>query len=158
MPAEVLEHLVARDLDAASAGLGVTVPDAFLEQAWLWEMRAADIAADPTWEPWLIRVVLDPAGTVVGHVGFHGPPDADGTVGAGYEILPEQRGQGYAKAALAALIDEAARRGVRTLRATVAPENLASRTVVAANGLTHVGERLHETRGLELVYEIACTA
>lgn len=155
IPVEVLGHLDRGDLDGASSALGLRLPDAFLEDAWLWTMRAEDLAADPSWAPWLVHAVVGPAGTVVGHAGYHGPPDPNGTVEAGYTIVPEHRGRGYAKAALGALIDLAAARGVRTLRATVAPDNLASLAVVTAHGLTHVGEQVDEVDGLELVYELA---
>ena len=98
-------------------------------------------------------VVVDPDG-VVGHAGFHGPPDAGGTVEVGYTVAPSLRGRGHATAALHALVDEAQRSpGVRVVRATVAPDNAPSLAVVRRVGFVHVGEQVDEVDGLELVFE-----
>jgi ribosomal-protein-alanine N-acetyltransferase len=74
----------------------------------------------------------------------------------GYSIDPEFRRQGYARAALRALLARAAAEpGVRTFRATIAPDNVASRDLVLAHGLVEVGEQWDDEDGLEIVFEVA---
>jgi ribosomal-protein-alanine N-acetyltransferase len=114
------------------------------------------VRADPAAKAWVVRaVVVEPEG-VVGHAGFHGPPDADGPVEVHYTVLPHLRGRGYAKAALRALVAEAtAAPSVRFVRASVRPGNAASLAVVRGAGFVQVGQHVDETDGLELVHELA---
>ena len=42
--------------------------------------------------------------TVVGDIGFMGPPGEDGDVEIGYCVIPDRRGRGYAGEAVAALV------------------------------------------------------
>jgi RimJ/RimL family protein N-acetyltransferase len=123
----------------------------------VWEIRAEQVVEDPPSGAWVTGVVWDPArGVAVGRAGYHGPPDADGMVEVGYSIDPEFRRQGYARAALRALLARAAAEpGVRTFRATIAPDNVASRDLVLAHGLVEVGEQWDDEDGLEIVYEVA---
>lgn len=44
-------------------------------------------------------------------------------------------------------------RGVRVFRASIAPDNVASRAMLQQLGFVHVGEQLDEDDGLELVFE-----
>ena len=74
----------------------------------------------------------------------------------GYTIIEEHRGHGYAAEAARILWSYAAGHpDVRTLRATVEPDNLASLRIIESAGLVHVGEQIDPEDGLELVYEIA---
>ena len=120
-----------------------------------WAMRARQVAGDPSAAAWITRVVLDAErGLAVGRAGFHGPPDADGMVEVGYAIDPIYRRQGYARAALRALLAEAAvAPGVRTVRASVSPANVASRELIRSEGFVPVGEQIDEDDGLEIVHE-----
>ena len=66
---------------------------------------------------------------------------------------------GYARAALATLLDRAAHEpAVRTVRATVAPDNVASRDLVLQYGFVRVGVQWDDEDGLEVVYEVAVRA
>jgi RimJ/RimL family protein N-acetyltransferase len=122
----------------------------------VWEIRAEQVVEDPSSAAWITGIVWDPErGLAVGRAGFHGPPDADGMVEVGYSIDPQFRRQGYARAALRALLARAeAEPGVRTFRATIAPDNVASRDLVLAHGLVEVGEQEDDEDGLEIVYEL----
>lgn len=122
----------------------------------VWEIRAEQVVAEPASAAWITGVVWDPErGLAVGRAGYHGPPDADGMVEVGYSIDPRFRRQGYARAALRALIARAqAEPGVRTFRATISPDNVASRDLVLAHGLVEVGEQEDDEDGLEIVYEL----
>jgi [ribosomal protein S5]-alanine N-acetyltransferase len=155
LPPPVLAALLDGDLATASSLTGVVLPPFFLEEGWLWRMRLDQVRADPVAQEWVVRaVVVDPEG-VVGHAGFHGPPDADGAVEVGYTVLPHLRGRGYATEALRALVaDAAAVPGVRVVRASVSPDNAASLAVVRRVGFVHVGEQVDEEDGLELVHEL----
>ena len=152
----MLTALLDGDLAGASARCGVTLPPWFLDEGWLWRIRLDQVRADPAAQDWVVRaVVVEPEG-VVGHAGFHGPPDADGVVEVGYTVLPDLRGRGYARAALAALVAEAAASpDVRRVRASVQPDNPASLAVVRGAGFVHVGEQVDDEDGLELVHELA---
>ena len=62
---------------------------------------------------------------VLGHIGF--------------SVVPWKRGQGHASRALALMLDEARRRGLKHVELTTDPENHASQEVMIANGGQLVG-------------------
>lgn len=149
-----LEALVAHDLAVASQVAGVALPAWFADNDWLWTLRLGQVVGDPGDAPWLTRAVLDTTtGVAVGLAGFHGPPDERGMVEVGYEIGPEHRRRGYARAALAWLADYGRAHGAAVLRASVAPDNTPSLGLIAQFGLVQVGEQIDERDGRELVFE-----
>ncbi len=152
---DCLEALLAGDLRAASERAGAGLPSFFLEEAWLWRIRLRQRREDPSAGPWVVRAArLRATGEVVGHAGFHGPPDADGVVEVAYTVVPERRGQGLAGALLAALLERAAAEPrVRVVRASVSPGNEPSLRTLRRAGFVHVGEQVDEEDGLELVLE-----
>jgi [ribosomal protein S5]-alanine N-acetyltransferase len=91
--------------------------------------------AEPT------RLVVHAADeTLIGETGFHGPPDASGTVEVGYSILPAYRGRGFATEATRALIRAAlARPEVRRVTAECLDDNHASLRVLEKLQLRQVG-------------------
>lgn len=119
-------------------------------------MRSKQVVDDPASAAWITGVIWDADREVaVGRAGFHGPPNVDGTIEVGYAVDPGYRRQGYARAALEALLALAAREpGVRTVRASVRPDNVASRNLILQYGFVQVGEQMDEEDGLELVYEV----
>jgi RimJ/RimL family protein N-acetyltransferase len=149
--------LLAGDLAGASKVVGVELTDYFLgdDAQWLWQYRINQLAADPSSVGWLVKVIVaEPAGVVVGHAGFHGPPDESGMVEVGYSVDPAHRRQGYARATLAALLERAsAEPDVRTVRASISPSNAASLATIAGLGFLEVGEQWDEEDGLELTFE-----
>ena len=86
-------------------------------------------------DPWGPRHVVHEQ-QAVGSIGFFGPP-VDGEVEVGYALVEAVRGQGLVTEALAALLAETDRLGVR-VRASVAPGNRASIRVLAAAGFTEL--------------------
>ena len=72
----------------------------------------------------------------VGSIGFFGPP-VDGEVEVGYGLVEGLRGRGLATEALAALLAETDRVGVK-VRASVRPENRPSIRVLAKTGFTEL--------------------
>jgi ribosomal-protein-alanine N-acetyltransferase len=154
LSAATLEALVADDLAGASRLAGVALTPYFLEHRWLWELRLAQAVADPTALDWIARVAVRTAGEVVGHVGFHGPPDERGMVEVAYSVDPAFRRQGYATSMLnAALAWAAAAPEVRVVRASISPDNQASLATLAPFGFEHVGEQWDEEDGRELLFE-----
>jgi [ribosomal protein S5]-alanine N-acetyltransferase len=164
----VTVRLVELDLDAmlallsgdrlgASAIAGVQLTDYFVADSaiWLWRMRVDQIRADPATAGWFARAVVDEdTGLVIGHAGYHGPPDEAGMVEVGYSVDPRYRRRGFARAMLAELLRRAeAEPQVRTVRASIGPDNAASLATVAGFGFVQVGEQWDEEDGLELVFE-----
>ena len=94
---------------------------------------------------WLI--VERASDTVVGDIGFHGPPDPEGTVEIGYSIVPSRRNRGYATEAAQTLISWARRHPrVRCIVAGSAAANAASIRTLERLGFTRDGERDGELR------------
>ncbi len=151
-----LDALAAGDLERAR-----TLTDAPLDP-WLisdeaigtWRHRAAQVVGAPQDLPWVTGLlVVD--GACVGKAGFHAAPTPEGMVEIGYAVVPSLRRRGHARAALALLVTRAhAEPGVRVLRATVSPDNVASRALLASYSFVHVGEQWDEEDGLELVLEM----
>ena len=153
LDADVLQALVGGDVDAAGAAAGVAIPAWFVADPWLWTLRLGQLIGEPEHAPWLIRAVLGPDGAVVGHAGYHGPPDPRGMVEIGYQIAPEHRRRGYARAAVQELLAFAGAHGATVARASISPENAASLALVASLGFVRTGEQVDEIDGLELVFE-----
>lgn len=151
----VLEALVAGSIERASDAFGRPLPPILLEDSWLWSYRLEQIHEDPACAQWLVRLIIDASSQgIVGHAGFHGPPDERGMVEVGYTVHPDFRRRGYATAALGALIDYAAAEPrVNVVRASVSPDNAASNATIAHYGFVQVGEQMDEIDGLELIFE-----
>ncbi|NEA33178.1 GNAT family N-acetyltransferase [Streptomyces sp. SID13031] len=149
--------LLADDLPLASREAGVELTDLFtnVESKWLWNYRIAQLEDEPEAARWIVRAaVSEPEGIVIGHGGFHGPPDENGMVEVGYTVDEPYRRQGYAKAILTALIERAAAEpGVRIVRASISPTNAASLATIAGFGFLEAGEQWDEEDGLELLFE-----
>lgn len=149
--------LLADDLTGASREAGVELTELFVndQSKWLWNYRIKQIEDDPEAARWIVRAAVSvPERNVIGHGGYHGPPDANGMVEVGYTVDPQYRRQGYAKAILTALIERAeAEPAVRTVRASISPTNAASLATIAGFGFLEAGEQWDEEDGLELLFE-----
>lgn len=123
---------------------------------WLWRYRLGQMATDPANAGWMVRLAaFDPDGVAVGHCGFHGPPDERGMVEIGYSVAPEFRRRGYARAMLVELLRRAAADPeAAVVRATIAPDNIASLATIAGFGFAEVGEQWDEEDGRELIFEV----
>lgn len=158
----VVDALAVRDLAGANTLAPFELGSYFIdpESTRVWEVRSAQIRAEPSDATWTTRVIWDPEQRVaVGKAGFHGPPDAAGMVEVGYSVDPRFRRQGYARAALSAMLERAAAEpSVRTVRASIRPDNEASLALVAQFRFVEVGEQWDDEDGLEIVYELALDA
>ncbi|WP_171170757.1 GNAT family N-acetyltransferase [Streptomyces sp. I05A-00742] len=79
-------------------------------------------------------------GLVIGSLGFHRPPDAEGTVSIGYGVAESARGKGYAGEALSALLAMARDRGITRVKGDADLDNIASQRVMETAGMRFVGE------------------
>lgn len=152
---EAMEALVADDLVSASAAVGVSLTPYLVEASWLWRIRLAQVAENPRSLDWIARAAVD-VGTerVVGHVGFHGPPDERGMVEVAYSVDPAVRRRGYGTAMLDAALRWAADvPDVSLVRASISPGNEASLATLRPFGFQRVGEQWDEEDGLELLFE-----
>jgi len=85
--------------------------------------------------------------TVVGDIGFIGPPGPDGLIEVGYSVIPERRRLGYATEAARAIIDWARRQpGVRTVVAGCDKDNVPSIRTLERLGFHRTGERNGQLR------------
>ena len=152
-----MEALLAEDLATARRESGVELPELFVndDSKWLWNYRLRQLEDDPTAARWIVRAaVSEPEGMVIGHGGYHGPPDENGMVEVGYTVDEQYQRQGYAKAILTALIERAATEpGVRVVRASISPANAASLATIAGFDFLEAGEQWDEEDGLELLFE-----
>lgn len=89
---------------------------------------------------WSVWIISDSQGQIVGDIGFKGPPDINGTVEIGYQLLPEYRGYGYATKSVGLLCDYAFSKGVESVEAEVHVKNAISELVVLKNGFVFVRE------------------
>ena len=153
-----MSALLDGDLSAASRTAGVSLTEYFLTDSarWLWQFRLGQMADDPGRARWMVRqAVVGDKSRVVGHAGFHGPPDEVGMVEIGYSVAPDFRRQGYARSTLVELLRRAAAEpAVTTVRATISPDNVASLATIAGFGFVEVGEQRGEEDGLELIFEV----
>jgi RimJ/RimL family protein N-acetyltransferase len=150
--------LAAGDLTTANAVSPVPMSAYFAGPDWrgVWLMRSQQVEADPASAAWVTGVIWDEQRQLaVGRAGYHGPPDANGMVEIGYAVEPAHRRQGYARAALEALLRRAAEEpAVRRVRATITPDNDASYRLAAQYGFVKVGEQWDDEDGLEIIYEV----
>ena len=162
--ASVIEARLAGRRDDAEAEAGITIPPDWPDQhdARFLRLRAGQMRRDPKRREWLVRAVTlrDPARSMIGHAGFHGPPGINnlrkpGALEVGYTIFEPHRGRGYATEAVRALLEWArAEYGVGHFLASVAPENAPSLAIVRRLGFVETGRVWDDEDGEELVFEL----
>jgi ribosomal-protein-alanine N-acetyltransferase len=125
-------------------------------------LRLKQIEEDFTVQPWLLRaMVLRAHSIVVGHIGFHTPPNPEylqqfstGAIEFGFTVFPEFRRRGYAREASLALMQWAHQsHGVSRFILSIRPDNLASQALAAQLGFVRIGSHMDEVDGLEEVLE-----
>jgi len=108
-----------------------------------------NLATTPPGSSWLI--VAD--GEVVGVCSLKGAPDATGLAEIGYGVAGERRRRGHATAAVACLIEFVRdRTSILGLTAETAVANIASQSVLEANGFGRVGTRADPDDGDLLIW------
>ena len=124
----------ATTADAVGWHPGYPLPDTVDALTMLLGAHAAmgTLAGLPRW--WVHEIHV--GGRVVGDVGFHGPPPADGpvVVEIGYAVVPGLRGRGVAGRAVAELLELAWRDGATEVLAGTDEDNAASQGVLRRTG------------------------
>ena len=117
--------------------------------------RADQLDRDPSELPWLVHLMVwREQWVVVGDIGFHAPPDDKGCVEIGYTVIEHYRRHGFASEAALGLARWAGGQpGVKTLRASISPQNTPSLRLAGRLGLVQVGSQIDEIDGEELVFE-----
>jgi RimJ/RimL family protein N-acetyltransferase len=108
--------------------------------------RQARASADA--ERFGVWVMIECASSsVVGDVGFHGPPDAGGAIELGYAVIPSRRRRGYAVEAAGALVAWGARQpGVDSIVAGCGARNTPSIRTLERVGFRRTDERSAQVR------------
>ncbi len=126
--------LEARPTDAMQASWHPQYPLAHTLEGLTWLFAAWQEmgGVDPASPWWTYQLVV--GGQAVGDIGFHGPPDPQGQLTIGYQVVPAVRGRGIATAACGQLVSLAWSAGARRLLAATAADNRASQRVLRHNG------------------------
>jgi RimJ/RimL family protein N-acetyltransferase len=130
----------------AADGLRAFLVSDEVSPAWLAQLRASAAA-----DPWVhgFAIVHPESRSVIGNVGFKGPPDEDGMVEIAYGIVPAFQGRGYATEAAEAAVEFAFGSGcVNLVRAHTLPTPNASTRVLAKCGFERTGEVVDPEDGL----------
>ena len=157
---ELVAALVVSDLDRARSLASFRIEDeTFRGDEYVLALRHAQLTADSSEEPWLLRAAVSrETGTVVGKVGFHAPPAADGSVEIGYRVARPYRRKGLATEMAVAMIAWAGAQGASACIASVRPDNTPSLRLIEGLGFERTGEQIDEIDGLEWIFTLALTA
>ena len=154
-----MRALALDDLEQASEEMNAIVPSDMPEDLQNFLIfRLLQLDTDPSIREWLGRVMVltDENGDrrVIGSLGFHGRPDAEGRAEVGYRVEPEYRRQGYAREAIEALFDWAHEtHGITRFLASISPDNEPSLRLAQSFGYRKIGEQMDDIDGLEFVFE-----
>jgi [ribosomal protein S5]-alanine N-acetyltransferase len=155
--AETIELLLSGDTRGAESVQGINFSETFLQSIHedFLAIQLQRMRARPSGRSWCIRaIVRDEDDAVIGHSGFHGPPEDVGRAEIGYNVLQPYRRNGYATEAVKGLVDWARRQGGIAVFASVSPNNWASIGVVTKLGFRHTGVEGHEGGGEEYIFEL----
>jgi RimJ/RimL family protein N-acetyltransferase len=154
---EVIRLLIRGDRAAAQRTAGHTFPDEFPtadELAGFLPIQLKRMEAGPTRRDWMARLMIARDGELIGHCGFHGPPEVVGRAEIGYTVFVPFRGWGFATEAAKALTEWALAQGEKRVFASVSPDNGPSLAVIRHLGFAQVGTQEDDVDGLELVFAI----
>ena len=147
---EAIRHLIQgeRDFDLPKEFPSQDDIDGFLS------IQLHRMEASPDRRDWMARLMVTHTRHVIGHCGFHGPPEVIGRAEIGYTVFAPFRGRGFAKEAARALVGWAFDQGETEVYASVSPDNAPSLAVVKSLGFKQVGTQDDEVDGLELVFAV----
>jgi RimJ/RimL family protein N-acetyltransferase len=158
IPAQgIINLLEKKDDGAAIAGRSFLNPhNVLVDSSGPLAWRVPQVKVDPSCNKWLVRfIVLQESREVIGSTSFHGVPDENGMIEIGLGVEEPFRNQGFAKEALLGMWRwVSAQTGVRKLRYTVSPENLASIAVIDYFGFVYKGQQIDDLDGPENIYEM----
>ena len=145
------------DRAEASRIIGAALP-AQWPQTDLLDVLPVQAAASPETECFGIWVMIErDSGTVVGDIGFIGPPDDSGVLEVGYSVIPDRRRRGYATEAARAIVEWAlSQPDVRVVVASCGSDNAPSIRTLERLGFRRSGKAdgqiswRYDTRSREL--------
>ena len=131
------------------------LPDEWLGKWRLMALHLQELHRDPAYLRWSLRAILcRTSGAMVGHIGFHTPPNPDylaqrGSDGIeiGYEIYPAWRRRGLGREALQTLLQFAHTQGVRHCLLSIATDNSASMALARSLGFEPFGPTFEDEEG-----------
>lgn len=128
------------DRDRAARLIGASLSDDW-PQPDLFAILPRHVLLGPDTAAFGIWVIVErESGTVIGDIGFRGPPDGSRSVEIGYSIVPAQRRRGYMTEAGRAITAWAQQQpGVDTVVARCDADNQASIRTLEAIGFTSAG-------------------
>jgi aromatic-L-amino-acid decarboxylase len=134
-------EMILNDKSALAAALNATIPDGWPVSPEVQPLFRDMLRSNPAASDWVGYVaVLRSERTVIGDIGFLGPPDDAGSVEIGYSVVAGRRGRGYAAEMIGILVRWALRdERVRRIKAHTDPENGASMKVLEKNGFQRAG-------------------
>ena len=146
LPAQAAAAL-PEDREAACRTLGARIPAEWPDPNLVGVLRRHAGASVDT-ECFGVWVMIERgSGTVIGDIGFHGPPDDTGTIEVGYSVIPSRRRRGYATEAASALVGWArSQPSVHVIVAGCDPNNVPSVRILERAGFRRTGEANGETR------------
>lgn len=146
LPAAAVDAL-RNDREHAAQEIGIQLAPDWPQPALLkiLDRHAALAPKEVVWGIWMIIDRGDD--TVIGEIGFHGPPSDAGAVEVGYSIVPGRRRRGYATEAAKALVGWARQeRQVKSIVAGCDPDNRASVRTLERAGFRQTGSSGGELR------------
>ncbi|NLU93337.1 GNAT family N-acetyltransferase [Chitinophaga sp. Ak27] len=149
--------------DPATAGqlLGIPVSTELLDAPNALAHDLRQLQQDAAYAPWASRaIILKAEMKMIGLIRFHSRPSSpaekfyrENAAEMGYEIYPGHQRRGYAREAITSVMQWALETsGIHRFIASVAPENIASLSLVQGLGFMKVDEVVDETDGLEYVF------
>lgn len=135
------------DREEASRILGATLPTEW-PQPDLLDVLPLQAAASPETEGFGVWVMIEhDSGSVVGDIGFIGPPDEVGSIEVGYSVIPDRRRRGYATEAAGAIVEWArSQPDVRVIVAGCDSDNAPSIRILERLGFRRTRETNVEIR------------
>lgn len=123
--------------------LDVKVPDDFPNQSvreHVLPSKVTELQMDPSRGVWSGMIIHTADNIIIGSMGYKSPPDTEGMVEIGYDIIPAYQGNGYATEMAKALIAWAFEQPlVRCITAECLPDNFPSVRVLEKVGMRRVG-------------------
>ncbi len=152
-----IEALLDRDVDRVRGLQGIDITQEFLEslESDFLSIQLERLRARPSEGGWFVRAVIRAEdAAVIGHCGFHGPPEVVGRAEIGYNILLPYRGNAFATEAARGLVAWANQQGSKVVFAVASAMNLASIRVLEKSGFHQTAVRIHEVEGEEHIFWI----
>lgn len=155
--ASMVQALIAGDRTAAERELDARLPADYPDDRerlrWL-PLQLRRLKQLPERADWMARFLVErEQRLVIGHAGFHGPPEMSGRAEIGYTVFEPHRRRGYATEACRALTEWAFGQGEPAVFLSIRPDNVPSLAVARGLGYVEVGTQDDPEDGLELVFE-----